>query len=187
MPPFQIQLAIYVTNIFAPEMLLLLSIFMIVASFLYLNLKKIYYREIVSVNCPNNIKAVFLVSLSVFIASVITTIVKHAFRIPRPINMLVAETGYSFPSGHVTLIFAFVFVVIYVLFKYFKSHRTYINYLHSTLLILIAILVSFSRLVLQVHTPVDVMAGVVFGLVSAFLSVKIYYATTKYVDKKIFK
>ncbi len=188
MPDYLIKLSIYITNTFSPEVLVMFCVFMLAVSFLYLNIKGIKYREILSVNCPNNIKGVVIMSSAVLLGGILSAVSKSIFRILRPENMLVWETGYSFPSGHTAMIFAFCFSVIFILFKYFKDHNHwFLNYLHSTLFVSIALLVSFTRLVLQVHTYKDIFFGILLGAFSAFLSVKIYYRITKYVDFKFFK
>ena len=188
MPDYLVILSIYLTNTFSPEVLILFCIFMISVSLLYLNIKKIKYKELLSVNCPNNIKGVILISLSVFLAGVLSIIIKSIYKILRPENMLVFETGYSFPSGHTAMIFALSLSVIFILFKYFKNHNfIFINYLHSVLFLSIAFLIAFTRLVLQVHRYSDILGGIILGVISTFLSIKIYYTITKYVDFKIFK
>jgi len=188
MPDYLIKLSIYTTNTFSPEVLIMFCVFMLAVSVMYLNIKKIKYREILSVNCPNNIKGVMIISLSVFLSGALSVLFKSLFKILRPENMLVFESGYSFPSGHTAMIFAFCFSVIFVLFKYFKDHNHwFLNYLHSTLFISIALLVSFTRLVLQVHRYIDIVGGIVLAAISTFLSIKIYYTITKYVDFKVFK
>lgn len=187
MSMFLIQLSIYISIIFSPEFLFLLSLFAISVSFIYLSIKRIPYREILTVNCSNGIKGVIMILLSTIIATLLSQLIKYAYRIPRPQDMLVFETGYSFPSGHTTVAFAICSTIIFLLFKYFKDHRWYINYLHITLFTLTALLIAGTRLVLQVHTLIDIIFGVLFGLTSTYLSIKIYYATMLHIDKKIYK
>lgn len=187
MSPFTVQLSVYVSNIFSPEILFLISLFAISVSFIYLNIKQIRYREVLGVNCPNNIKGIIIILLSTITAVLLSQLIKFIYKIPRPENMLVLETGYGFPSGHSTVAFAVCSASVFLLFKYFKDHRWYINYLHTTLFTLTAVPISLSRLVLNVHRPIDIIFGVLLGLFSTFLSIKLYYNTTKYIDKKIYK
>ena len=185
---FLVQLSIYITNAFAPEVLVLFCFFMLAISVLYFNIKEIKYREALSVNCPNNVKGVIVISASVFIAGIVTTIIKFIFKIQRPENMLVLENGYSFPSGHTSMIFAFCFAALFILFRYFKNHnRLYLTYLHTALFVSTALLVSTTRLILQVHRSIDLIGGVVVAGASTYVAIKIYYTITKYVDFKIFK
>lgn len=185
---FLVQLSIYITNTFAPEVLVLFCIFMLALSVLYFNIKEIKYREALSVNCPNSVKGVIVISLSVFIAAILSTVLKFIFKIQRPENMLVLENGYSFPSGHTSMIFAFCFAALFILFRYFKNHNNvYLTYLHTILFVSTALLVSLTRIILQVHRPIDVLGGIVVAIASTYIAIKIYYTITKYVDFKIFK
>ena len=186
MPLFLVQLSIYVTNTFAPEVLMLFCVFMLALSVLYFNIKKIKYTEALSVNCPNNVKGVIVISGSVFVALILSTALKFIFKIERPADMLVIEYGYGFPSGHTALIFAFCFSTLFILFKYFKNHnQTYMNYLHAALFISVALLVASTRIILQVHVPIDIVGGSLVGLLATYVSIKSYYTITKYVDFKI--
>jgi membrane-associated phospholipid phosphatase len=187
MSEFIIQLSLNMSNVFSPESMVLLSIILIVISFFYLNIKDIKYKEIVSVNCPNGVKGVLILSISVFIATVLSQLIKFSFKIPRPAGMLIQEHGYAFPSGHSTLAFAVCSVCIFLMFKYFKNYKRYMNYLYTIIFILTAILIATSRVVLHVHRPIDIIVGAFLGIFSAFLSIKIYYNIIKYVDKKIYK
>jgi membrane-associated phospholipid phosphatase len=186
MSPFQIQFAIFITNIFSPTSLIMLSIASVVASFLYLSYKKVKYREIFSVNCPNNIKGVLMIFSGICVASFLSQILKMIFKIPRPTDMLVPETGYSFPSGHATIAFTVCFIAIFLTFKYFKDHnKPFRSYVHAALFISIAIMVSASRIILHVHRPIDIFGGIIVAAISTYITIKAYYAITKYVDKKI--
>lgn len=184
---FIINLSLYISTIFSPELLFLLSLFAVSISFIYLNIKQIRYRELLTVNSPNGIKGVIMILLSTIVATLLSQTIKYGYKIPRPIDMLVQESGYSFPSGHTTVAFAICSTTIFLLFKYFKDHRWYINYLHVTLFTLTALLISYTRLVLQVHKPIDVVFGILLGLISTFLSIKIYYRMMLYIDKKVYR
>jgi undecaprenyl-diphosphatase len=187
MSEFLIELAIRISDIFSPESTVFLSVILIILSVFYLKIKKIKYKEIISVNCPNNIKGILMISISVFIATVLSQLIKFIFKIPRPANMLIPENGYTFPSGHATLAFAVSSICIFLMFKYFKNYKKYINYLYTIIFILTALLIATSRVVLHVHRPIDVIVGALVGILSTFLSIKIYYNITRYVDKKIYK
>lgn len=187
MSEFLIQLSIRLSDIFSPESIVFLSIILLTGSFFYLKKKNIKYKEVISVNCPNNIKGVLILSLSVFIATILSQLIKFIFKIPRPINMLIQENGYTFPSGHSTLAFAACSICIFLMFRYFKSYKKYINYLYTIVLGFTAVSIAVSRVILHVHRPIDVIVGAFVGIISALLSIKIYYNIIKYVDKKIYK
>lgn len=73
-------------------------------------------------------------------------------------------TSFSFPSGHTTASFAAV-GVIYQMIK---------NKLVKTLIILLAILISLSRLILMVHYPSDVLIGIILGLTCAKIVIYLF-------------
>ncbi len=187
MSPFLIHLSIYISIIFSPEFLFLLSLFAISVSFIYLSIKRIPYKEILTINCPNAIKGIIMILSSIITATLLSQIIKYTYKISRPQDMLVFETGYSFPSGHTTVAFAICSTIIFLLFKYFKDHRWYINYLHVVLFTLTSLLIAGTRLVLQVHDLIDIIFGALLGLICTFLSIKIYYRAMLYIDKKIYK
>ncbi len=80
----------------------------------------------------------------------------------------IAETGYSFPSGHsfCAMMFATFFLAMGLTF--FSRRRLWVFYL----LVPWAVMVCYSRPILRVHSPTDIciggLAGVVVGIV-AFL------------------
>ncbi len=179
---FLITSSIYVSNIFSPEFLFIVLLFLISISFLYLNIKRINLNQIFTINCPVKIKSLIILLLSIIIAVSLTLLFKFIFKIPRPINMLIDEIGYSFPSGHTATAFSVYFSSIYLLYKYMNNK----NYIYSTLFLLIipVLSVSYSRIILQVHRPIDIYIGVLVGLLSSYLSIKIYYNIITYVTKK---
>ena len=86
-------------------------------------------------------------------------ILKNVIARPRPfvqnpafVLLIKAPSGFSFPSGHTTS--AFCAATILFCFK---------NKLRVPILVL-AILIAFSRLYLYVHFPTDVLAGIIIGI-----------------------
>lgn len=91
-------------------------------------------------------------------------LLKNIVRRPRPfmsipnLHILIPEpSGYSFPSGHAASSFA----AAGILFKEFKRYRIYP--------IILAVLISFSRIYLFVHYPIDVLSGAVLGFLCSSL------------------
>jgi len=93
---------------------------------------------------------------------------KHVFKRKRPLitennfTLLIKfPDSFSFPSGHTTSSFAVLGVTWYMnlQFKYF--------------ILVLAILIAFSRLYLYVHYPSDIVGGIVLGFICAFISIKI--------------
>lgn len=88
------------------------------------------------------------------------------------VNLLVNNpSDFSFPSGHTLSSFACA-VSIYL---YNKKNGKYA--------VALATIIAFSRLYLFVHFPTDVFAGIIFGIIIAFLSRYMY--NVKYEKKLI--
>jgi len=93
-------------------------------------------------------------------AASLTTGLKGVVARPRPSDELhaVAESGYAFPSGH-----ALGATVVFLLFAEvlgIADRKT--RYVAATVIVAV---VAFSRVAVGVHSPVDVVAGVVIGVV----------------------
>jgi undecaprenyl-diphosphatase len=123
----------------------------------------------------------FLIAL-VAISDQFTVFVKdNSYRL-RPINdpeiahllrVLVKPQSFSFMSGHATTsTFFSVFVIFLLKEKYKKIY----------LILIFPFLFAFSRLYLAVHFPLDVISGILTGLIFA----NIYYFFFKKVDEKLF-
>ena len=82
----------------------------------------------------------------------------------------IEETGYSFPSGHTTAAMALASFFLALASTRF-SGRNLMPYL---ILPFWALMVAWSRTVLQVHTPVDVLAGGVQGLLAGLFAWWLY-------------
>ncbi|AKH98477.1 phosphatase PAP2 family protein [Halanaeroarchaeum sulfurireducens] len=98
---------------------------------------------------------------TVFLALASTLFLKYAFAMPRPPAelMLVPEDGAGFPSGHVTAATA-TYAALAVYGNRFSSGRRY------TLAAALVSVVALTRVLLGVHYVVDVVAGLVLGLVA---------------------
>ncbi len=73
------------------------------------------------------------------------------------IELLIKEpSDYSFPSGHTSISFAVAFVLLKEKFK-INNLKLYIP------IMVLAVLVSFSRLYLYVHFPSDIIAAIILA------------------------
>lgn len=79
----------------------------------------------------------------------------------RPLNQVVQETGFSFPSGHSTIAVILFGFLIYLSLKYVKSSRKMLLIIFSLIFIL---LIGFSRLYINVHWLSDILGGYALGL-----------------------
>lgn len=106
--------------------------------------------------------AISVVSNLVLIA-LLNNILKLIVRRARPTGFrLIAETGYSFPSGHSMVSMAFYGYLIYLIYKNVRNKK-----LRWTLIAcfsLLILIIGMSRIYLGVHYTSDVFAGFLFSL-----------------------
>lgn len=112
----------------------------------------------------------FVVSLVIAVVSLL--VLKNIFQVARPSYDIIGASGWSFPSGHVTVTTAFFFMLIHSFFGRLKTLRG------KTVLItgsfIVAILIWFSRLYLGAHWALDVLGGIAVGLLSVSFTVLIF-------------
>lgn len=108
---------------------------------------------------------VFLVLPAVTIGYAIDYVLKLIFRIPRPcVGLSTCPSGFSFPSGHATVIFA----VTSVLMFHYKNKRLGVFFL------ILSFLVAISRVMLGVHRVEDVLVGSIIGIIVGIFVQKAY-------------
>jgi len=91
-------------------------------------------------------------------------LLKNIFSRQRPlIPLLKPALGYSFPSGHSMMSFSFYGLLIYLAYKYVENPFLR-NLLIGSLIVLI-LLIGFSRIYLRVHYTSDVLAGFSVGII----------------------
>ena len=98
-------------------------------------------------------------------------ILKLIFKRDRPLDMLVQENGYSFPSGHSFVAVAFYGFLIYLIINSKLPNKVKIAL--SLVLIFLILLIGISRIYLGVHYPSDVTAGVIGGAIYLIIFVEI--------------
>lgn len=112
---------------------------------------------------------VLLIGLTGFLINYLTKLFFHR---PRPSNPLVDPlTSFSFPSGHATSAFVFYGLLAYLVW-HTKLSRS-LKWILSLLLILLAVLIGFSRVYLRVHYPSDVIGGFFIGF--AWIGFAVWY------------
>lgn len=94
---------------------------------------------------------------------------KLIFERARPLNMMVAETSSSLPSGHAT--FAVVLFGLLIYFVLIKNGSRLFKRNFVVFSILMIILIGFSRLYLNVHWFTDVIVGFSLGATILFGSI----------------
>ena len=96
-------------------------------------------------------------------SAVVDETLKLIFRRARPELLSGGQhlSSYSFPSGHATGAICFFGFLIWLSWAFFK--RPVLKILLTFLLVLVILLVGFSRIYLGVHYPTDVIGGYLAG------------------------
>lgn len=100
---------------------------------------------------------------AVFARSIFAEFLKYVFNRPRPSELLglttiLFEHDPAFPSGHASFMFALSF---YLLLSGNKKA--------GLVLLFLAMFNGFARVILGLHWPLDIVAGIAVGFVSAYL------------------
>jgi len=118
----------------------------------------------------NNRKLSLHLLFAFIIDSFFLVIFKWIFLRPRPLEVIEFDVGPSFPSGHSERVFSGAIV----LSKYYKKYRI--------LFYTLATLVSFSRIYIGVHYPLDVIIGSINGIIIGMIALAI---PTKRIEKRL--
>lgn len=100
------------------------------------------------------------------VAILLNMIFKYLVQRARPATMLIASTGYSFPSAHAMVSLAFYGLLIYFVNR--KTDNLACKIIVTILLSFIIAFVGVSRIYLNVHYASDVLAGWLFGYVALY-------------------
>lgn len=96
-------------------------------------------------------------------------LLKYLFRRKRPLSpLLQAAKGLSFPSGHAIMAVTFYGLLIYITVH--TVNAGWLRAIFAALLIVLILLIGFSRIYLRVHYASDVLAGFVIGLLWLLIS-----------------
>ena len=101
------------------------------------------------------------------VAGIAIYVLKLIFARQRPEFGFVAETSYSFPSGHALATTVFFLGLWYLLAAMWPQK----NKIIGAWSIILIILISWSRLALGVHWTSDVLAGWLFGIIITYSSI----------------
>jgi len=111
-------------------------------------------------------------------------LLKNIFSRQRPlIPLLKPALGYSFPSGHSMMSFSFYGLLIYLTYKYVGNKV--LKYLLIGCLIILILLIGFSRIYLRVHYASDVLAGFSVGIVWLVFSIWLLNRLERYSKSKL--
>lgn len=118
----------------------------------------------------NKVGAFFLGTI--LFTALVTYLLKRFIAVARPLNILLPQSSYSFPSGHTTTAVVFFGLIAFYLVKRSKSRLQKLSsIIFPTLLILI---IGFSRMYINAHWFSDVLGGFCVGLFILALSLLIW-------------
>jgi undecaprenyl-diphosphatase len=123
-------------------------------------------------------KQSLLLLLSMGGDALLVSISKMLVYSPRPPNELIVETGYSFPSGHVTGGVVFFGLLTYFGWQIWNSSNTKTGLIMFCLTIIS--IISFDRIYLNVHWFSDVLGGYLLGTFWLTFSIVIF----KYLESR---
>ena len=89
-------------------------------------------------------------------------VLKELIQRARPLNSLVAESRFAFPSAHASTAIDFFGLLIYLASKKSKLRRLRLNALWISIFMIL--LICFARLYLNVHWLSDVLGGIAIGI-----------------------
>jgi len=112
-----------------------------------------------------------IASLSLIIGLSSSEVLKRVIGRSRPSDALMFLRDHSFPSGH-AIISTIFFCLLYYIYQDNIKDKLY-KKLFLAFCIAMPILISFSRLYLNVHWLTDVIAGMLIGIFWAALFIKI--------------
>lgn len=118
------------------------------------------------------------VGIVVFVFTVVSgdylnVFIKNVIARPRPhLKHLVEASGFSFPSGH-----AMMSMIVYSLIAYFIIQKVTNRMMRGIVIFAFAFfifLIGFSRVILHVHYPSDVVSGYSLGFVWSYFAIVVY-------------
>lgn len=112
----------------------------------------------------------FIFLFIVGLTAVISEGAKYLFSKPRPMDALILESSYSFPSSHSSISFVF-FILIYFYFEDKIKNKKLFLFFNIFLILLIG----FSRIYLNVHYLSDVFGGYLLGAIILIFLKKVKY------------
>ena len=162
----QYQILIFLQNFTSDAILFIANLLSFAGeeAFLILILLTIYYTV--------DKRAGFSIFSSLLCAQTMTNAIKSVVRAPRPFmvheslsaDRIETATGYSFPSGHTAGAAAF-----YPALGRESGKKGIV-----AVTIILAILIGLSRNILAVHWPVDVLVGLIIGLVFSLAMTRLF-------------
>lgn len=112
-------------------------------------------------------------AINLIAAVALNLILKELVHRPRPEGFrLIAESGYSFPSGHSMVAMAFYGLLAWMVWHYERDR--FVRYLCVSGFCLVIVLIGLSRIYLGVHYASDVLAGFCVSIIWLVIYTKLF-------------
>lgn len=125
-----------------------------------------------------NKKIPISIVFNIIIIVLLNQVLKFIFHRDRPLDNIIIEQGYSFPSGHAMVSVSLYGYLIYLIYKY--VNKKIVKILLTIPLVLLILLVSISRIYLKVHYTTDVLAGILLSIIYLIIFI---HLTNKTLDR----
>lgn len=142
---FLTNLSIAVSFIFDIKSVIIISL--ILSAYLWVKLSK-----------KDSMLFIFAMVLNGGILYMLKELIQRA----RPLNSLVAESSFAFPSAHASTAIVFFGLLIYLISKKKESKNLKLNVILISIFMIL--LICFARLYLNVHWLSDVFGGIAIGI-----------------------
>jgi membrane-associated phospholipid phosphatase len=126
-----------------------------------------------------NVKRAFEIAAIGLGGFVVNYFMKLSFQRTRPPDPLIEPLqNFSFPSGHATSAFIFYGLLAYLVWK--TELPKSVRFFAGVILLLISLIIGFSRVYLRLHYPSDVVGGFCIGLAWLLVMINLF----EYLKKK---
>lgn len=116
--------------------------------------------------------------IAVIGSTIFTFVTKMIFQRARPIDILLLESTYSFPSGHATVTVALYGFLAYIAIRFSERFAVQVHIVMMTMLI--TVLIGLSRILLNEHYLSDVLGGYLVGTLWLTVAISVTeWLTTK--------
>ncbi|MEM3074860.1 MAG: phosphatase PAP2 family protein [Candidatus Pacearchaeota archaeon] len=125
----------------------------------------------------NHKRKTIILSVGFILITFITSILKYLIHRARPLNNLIFENDFSYPSGHVSITLVFFGLLLYLFWDSFKNKKEKIFV--TTSYCLVVVIVAFSRVYLNVHWLSDIIGSIFIGLFTLFMIIYLDKSSNK--------
>lgn len=109
--------------------------------------------------------------IAVIGSTLFTFLTKMIFQRARPIDILLLESTYSFPSGHATVTIALYGFIAYIAIRFNQRFAVQVRIMMVTLLL--TMMIGLSRILLNEHYLSDVLGGYLVGVLWLMIAISV--------------